>query len=248
MTVTTIDLTTDDGVADCYLAKPEGAGPFPGVLFIMDVFGLRAQIKTMVERIVDHGFVVLAPNIFYRGGRQPIVSLDGLEDPAQRPRITEKLLPLAAELTPERLAADGRAYLDRLQAESDGKPVAITGYCLGGRIGWHIAASHPDRVASLASFHTGGLVTDGPNSVHLRANEISAELYFGFADNDQSMTPEQIATLEQALDEAGVTYRSEVYKDAIHGYTMADTASYSEAAAERHYDELFALLDRTLGD
>ena len=39
-----------------------------------------------------------------------------------------------------------------------------------------------------------------------------AELYFGHADNDQSMTPEHVARLEQALDDAGVRYRSELYE------------------------------------
>jgi carboxymethylenebutenolidase len=32
----------------------------------------------------------------------------------------------------------------------------------------------------------------------------------------------------------------------MHGYTMADTAAYDEGACERHFTELFALLDRTL--
>ena len=60
------------------------------------------------------------------------------------------------------------------------------------------------------------------------------------------MTAEQIATLEKALDDAGATYRAEIYEGAAHGYTMADTPAYDEAAAERHYRELFALLDRTV--
>ena len=60
------------------------------------------------------------------------------------------------------------------------------------------------------------------------------------------MTPEQIGVLERALDDAGATYRSELYQGALHGYTMSDTAVYDEAAAERHFRELFALLERTL--
>ena len=56
------------------------------------------------------------------------------------------------------------------------------------------------------------------------------------------MSAEQIAELERALDDAGVRYRSEVYPGAAHGYTMADTPAYDEAAAERHYTELFTLL------
>jgi len=72
-------------------------------------------------------------------------------------------------------------------------------------------------------------------------------VYFGHADNDRSMTPEQIATLEKALDEAGIRHRTDLYEGAMHGYTMSDTAAYNKAAEERHFSELFALLERTLG-
>lgn len=151
-----------------------------------------------------------------------------------------------AELTPERIESDGAAYLDYL-GELASPPFAITGYCLGGRVGWRIAAAYPERVAALAAFHAGGLVSEDEDSPHLSAGAISAELYLGPADNDPSMTPEQVAALEQALEEAGVRYRSELYEGAAHGYTMSDTAAYDEAAAERHFSELFALLDRTIG-
>ena len=60
------------------------------------------------------------------------------------------------------------------------------------------------------------------------------------------MTAEQIETLERALDDAGVRYRSEVYGGARHGYTMADTPAYDEQACERHFAALFDLLDRAL--
>jgi carboxymethylenebutenolidase len=118
---------------------------------------------------------------------------------------------------------------------------------MGVRVGWRIATAHPDRVAALAGFHAGGLVTDAPDSPHRSAADLKAELYFGFADQDPSMTAEQIATLERALTEAGVRYRSEIYEGAQHGYTMADVPAYNEAARERHFRELRALLERTLG-
>jgi carboxymethylenebutenolidase len=118
---------------------------------------------------------------------------------------------------------------------------------MGGRLGWRIAAAHPDRVAALAAFHPGGLVTDAPDSPHLRAADVKAEIYFGFADEDQGMTAEHIAAFERALDQAGARYRAEVYEGARHGYTMADQAVYDDEAAERHFRELGALLGRTLG-
>ena len=60
------------------------------------------------------------------------------------------------------------------------------------------------------------------------------------------MTGEQIASLEQSLDQAGVRYRSEVYDGARHGYTMADLEQYDEPARERHFRKLRALLNRAL--
>ena len=124
---------------------------------------------------------------------------------------------------------------------------AVLPSCIGGRIAWRIAAAYPERVAALAGFHVGGLVSDDHDSPHRSAGRLAAEVYLGFADNDRSATPEQISGLERALDAAGVRYRSELYGDAAHGYTMADTPSYNGAAAERHYTALFTLLDRTLG-
>ncbi len=240
-----VEIGTEDGVADAYLSRPAGQdGSHPGVLFIMDAFGLRPRIEEMVDRIAARGFVVLAPNVLYRAGRAP--EMPDLADPAKRDPFFARLRPAMAELTPERIAADGAAYLDYL-AELASPPFAITGYCMGGRIGWRIAAAYPERVAALAAFHGGGLVTDDADSPHLSAAAISAELYLGHADNDQSMTSEQIAALTQALEADGVRYRSELYEGAAHGYTMSDTAAYDEAAAERHFTELFALLDRTIG-
>jgi carboxymethylenebutenolidase len=242
-----VDITTADGVADAYLSRPDGPeGPLPGVLFLMDAFGLRPRIEEMADRIAAHGFVVLAPNILYRSGRSANVEIPDLEDPAQRDPFFARLGPAMAELTPERIVSDGGAYLDYL-SELASPPFAITGYCMGGRTGWRIAAAYPERIAALGAFHAGGLVTAEQDSPHLSAGRISAELYLGHADNDQSMTPENVSALEKALDEAGVSYRSELYEGAAHGYTMSDTAAYDEAAAERHFGELFALLERTLG-
>lgn len=241
-----IDLKTADGVADSYLAGPDDGRPHPGVLFIVDAFGLRPQIEAMVDRIAAAGYVVLAPNVFYRAGRAPVVSLDGLDDPDRRGDVIGRVMPLIRELTDERIVADAAAYLGKLEDEADGGEVAITGYCMGGRLGWRIARAYPDRVAALGCFHTGGLVTDDEESPHLSAAEIDAELFLGFADNDGSATPDQIAAVEGALRAAGKEFRSEVFTGAEHGYTMADTPAYDEAAAERAYAELSALLSRTV--
>jgi carboxymethylenebutenolidase len=211
----------------------------------MDAFGLRPRIEEMADRIAERGYAVVAPNVLYRAGRAPVLPMPDLADEDARAEFFKEARPLMNELTQQRMATDGGAYLDALAEVAD-EPFGITGYCMGTRVGLRIAAAHPERVAALAGFHGGGLVTDDPDSPHRLAGALRAELYLGHADDDPSNTREQIAALDAALDDAGVRHRSEVYAGARHGYTMADTPVYDEEACERHFAALFSLLDRTL--
>lgn len=244
---TDVDIPTEDGVADAYLAHPGDGLPRPGVLLYQDAFGLRPHLRSMADRLAAAGYAVLVPNVFYRHGRSPVFELPEFIDPAARPELWEKIVPVMQSLTPDLAMRDAGAYL-RWMAErpevADG-PVALTGYCMGARLALRTAGAYPDRVAAAAGFHGGQLATDAPDSPHLAAEHITAELYFGHADADQSMPPEQMERLADALTAAGVRHRYEVYEGAHHGYTQADTAAYDEAAAERHWAALLDLLKRT---
>src|ERR1700726_5001307 len=119
-----VDISTQDGVADAYLSRPPGQdGSHPGVLFIMDAFGLRPRIAEMCDRIAARGFVVLAPNVLYRAGPAGPGGMPDLEDPAQREPFFARLRPAMEELTPERIVSDGAFYLDQL-AEHASEPFA----------------------------------------------------------------------------------------------------------------------------
>ncbi|MDN0201180.1 dienelactone hydrolase family protein [Streptomyces sp. S.PNR 29] len=244
---TAVDIPTEDGTADAYLAHPGDGSPHPAVLLYMDAFGLRPYLRSMADRLAGAGYTVLVPNVFYRHGRAPVVELPEFIDPAARPEIFESIGPIIQSLTTELAMRDAGAYL-RWLADSpvaaDG-PVALTGYCMGARLALLTAGTYPDRVAAAAGFHGGRLATDGPDSPHLVAGRVTAELYFGHADQDHSLPPEQIERLENALTAAGVRHRCEVYTGAAHGYTQADTAAYDKEADERHWAALLDLLGRT---
>jgi carboxymethylenebutenolidase len=248
MPTMTVDIPTTDSLADACLVIPDDGGGHPAVLMFMDAFGPRPRLQEMAERIASKGYAVLIPNLLHRSGRAPLVDLDGLQDPQRRGEIFNAVMPMVRALTPDAVVADTRSYLDFL-AGRDGVrpgPVAIVGYCMGGTNALRAIEAYPDRIAAMASFHGGRLVSDAPDSPHLRVGQVTGELYFAHADGDPSMTADQIKVLEAALDDAGVTYRSEVYAGARHGFTMADTAAYDRAAEERHWTNLFELLDRVL--
>ncbi|MET8979546.1 dienelactone hydrolase family protein [Streptomyces sp. NPDC004539] len=244
---TSVDITTEDGVADAYFVHPADGGPHPAVLLYQDAFGLRPHLKSMADRLAGEGYAVLVPNVFYRHGRSPVFDLPEFIDPEARPEIFGAIWPVMQSLTKELSMRDAGAWLRWLAqspAVTDG-PVGVTGYCMGARLSLMTAGTYPERVAAAGGFHGGRMVTDGPDSPHLVAGNVTAELYFGHADQDDSMTPENIRQLEEALTEAGVTYRSELYEGSAHGYTQADTSSYDEKGAERHWAALLDLLGRT---
>lgn len=248
MRKTMVDVPTEDGVADAYLVVPDGDGPFPGVLFYMDAFGLRPRLREMAERIAERGYAVLVPNLLYRGGRAPIAGLSGLADAEERGRIFARVMPLIQALDTAAITRDTRAYLDFLAAQdgvSDG-PDAIVGYCMGGTNALRAMTAYPERIVALAGFHAARLATEEPDSPHLRVARIRGEVYFAHADQDHTMPQDQIDRLEAALDAADVPFRSEIYPGAQHGFTMADTAAYSVEAEQRHWEKLFELLDHAL--
>ena len=230
-----VDVQTEDGVAQAHLATPRG-GPYPAVLLYMDAFGLRPQIERMADRLASEGYVALAPNVFYRDHDADL----GTSDFAV-------LREYMKALTPDAVERDARAYLDFLSARDDvaDGPVGVTGYCMGGRLALLTAGRLPERVAAAASFHGGNLASDAPESPHLLADRIRAEVYVAHADQDRSMPPEQMERLEAALE--GVTHRAELYEGARHGFTMSDLEVYDEQADERHWRELLGLLARTIG-
>jgi carboxymethylenebutenolidase len=250
MRKTMVDVPAADGVADSYLVVPEGDGPVPGVLLFEDAFGLRPRLFEMADRIAaEKGYAVLAPNILYRGGKCPqfdLSALSALSDPDKRGDIFGKVMPLIQGLTTEKVVADTKSYVDFFAAQDgvDAGPVVVIGYCMGGTNALRVIEAYPSRIKAVATFHAGRLATDEPDSPHLQVGSITGEAYFAHADNDHSMNAEQIKTLEAALDEAGVTYTSELYEGAQHGWTMSDTAAYHEEGERRHWENLFALLDR----
>ncbi|MFD5320280.1 dienelactone hydrolase family protein [Streptomyces sp. NPDC127098] len=245
---TSVDVPTPDGAADAYLAHPDDDAPHPAVLLYMDAFGLRPHLRAMADRLAAAGHTVLVPNVFHRAGRAPVVDLPEFIDPAARPGILEAIGPAARTLTPEAAVRDAGAYLDWLAGSplTTGGPAGVVGYCMGAGLALRTAGSHPERVAAAAGFHGAHLATEAPDSPHLLAGRITAELYFGHADQDATNPPEMIDRLDQALTAAGVRHRAEVYAGAHHGFTQADTAAYDAAAAERHWAALLDLFARTL--
>jgi len=245
MTEQQTEITTPDGVADAVLYQPEGAGPWPGVIHLTDIAGIRASHRQMAQRLASLGYVVLLPNIFYRTARPPVFNTPfKLGDEASMKRVRE----LAGPLTPEAMQRDAAAYVDFLAVHESVRPkkIGVVGYCLTGRMAVHAAAMRPELVVAAASFHGASLCTDDPASPHLMLPKVKAHLYFGHATNDRGMNAEAIEKFNHALRAWGGRYESEVYEGATHGWTVPDGPVYNQPQAERAFGKLKELFAETL--
>ncbi len=239
-------IRTADGECPTTVFTPStGSGPWPAAIFYMDGLGIRPGLLDMGKRLADAGFLVLLPDLFYRVGAY--APLDPKEVFASDD-VRATLAPLMSSTDNRRAAQDTASFLEYLDSRDDvaGQKIGTTGYCMGGGISLTVAATYPDRVAAAASFHGGRLATDDELSPHLLADKVAGRVYIGAADNDNSYPPEMAGRLCEALMEASIDHRHDLYVGAAHGWTMRDGSVYDEAAAERHWDELIRLFDSCL--
>lgn len=243
---TDVTIKTPDGVADAALFKPAGKGRWPGVLIWPDVMSLRPVFRDMGRRLAAAGYVVLVPNLYYRVKKAPVIEgAFNFANPDDRAKIT----PLRATVTPEGTDRDALAYVAFLdaQAETDkGRKIGVQGYCMGGPLAFRTAAAAPGRIAAVASFHGGGLVTGEPTSPHLLIPKTHAEYLIEIADNDDKKEPDVKDRLKAAFAEAKRPAKVEVFTGAGHGWTVKGSQVYDEAAAETAWANLLDLYKRAL--
>jgi carboxymethylenebutenolidase len=240
-----VAIPTPDGTAEGTLFIPDSRQPHPGVLYFVDIAGVRPANLSMARRLADQGYAVLVPNLFYRTSKIPVFDFPlkfGEE------RTTKRLAELSTPLTPDAMERDASAYVDFLSASDGVGPgkMGVVGFCFSGSMAMRAAAARPDRIAAVASFHGGRLYTDQPNSPHRGLSRIKARLYLGHAVEDKSMPAESISKLEGVLKAWGGRYESETYEGALHGWTVPGGHAYNHPQAERAFEKLTQLFAETL--
>jgi carboxymethylenebutenolidase len=227
---------------EVFISHPQGTGPFPVILQVMDALGMREELCDHARRAAAWGYYVLAPDLFYRVGLKGPLDLSA-------PDGMQKIMAAMKDLSDARASSDIQAVLElagRDAAAQKGK-IGIYGLCMGGRLTLVLAQALGERVAAAASIHPGSLVVDQPASPHHHLEHVKAELYFGIADQDRMATPEQMKELEAALEARKIRYQLEMHSGALHGFMMPSRSElYNEAAAEKVWGRMQRLFLRSL--
>jgi carboxymethylenebutenolidase len=246
MPETKLSIPMAGGSAEAFLYTPSGGtGPWPGVLYLTDIFGIRPAFQAMAQRLADEGFAVLMPNAFFRAGPLPLFDFPPVFG---EEKTMKRFGELRVALLNDAMGPDAAVYADALKArlEVKGTGLGVAGYCFTGQMSLRAAAAAPDRFSAALSFHGGHLYTDDADSPHLLLPRVKARLYFGHATNDHTISAEQIKKLEAALSDWGGDFESETY-DALHGWCVPGREGiYNAEKADRAFAKMVAVLKAAL--
>ena len=237
------EIKTTDGVMATFITHPETNGPHPVVLFLMDAPGKREELHDMARRISATGYYVMLPNLYYRDVPSFTVHR---EDPGSR----EYMFSLMANLTNALVATDAATMIEHAASDSAADPsrVGVTGYCMSGPFALWIAAEFPEIVKSAASIHGVRLAVDAEDSPHTRAADMAGEILVMSAEHDDYVDRAHYDRLVASFGAAGTKAHCEWVEEAHHGFVFPERALFHKVAAERHWELLHGLFERTLKD
>jgi carboxymethylenebutenolidase len=211
-----IEVQSASGGMPCFLARPAGGARLPAVLVIQEAFGLNAHIKDVAKRVAAEGYVALAPDLYWRGGKGRSVGYDEL--PAA-------IAMMQSLKEPEVVADVGSAiaYLGK-QPFVRGDRIGITGFCMGGRVSYLVACELPDKIKAAVPFYGGGIPVD-------KTARLQAPVLAFFGEEDSFIPLEVVEQLKAAARQHGKRVEVVVYPKAGHGFFCNERGSYQPDAA-----------------
>ena len=227
-----VTIPTSDGNLPAYRAKPAGAGPFPVILVVEEIFGVHEYIQDVCRRLAREGYLAVAPELYAR-----IADLSGMTDSEA---IVRDVISKAPD---DRLLKD----LDETAgwAATDGGDLSrlgVTGFCRGGRDVWLYDAHNPALKAAVAWY---GSVGGTPSPIQPAtatdvADKLHAPLLGLYGGKDTGIPVEAVQAAATRARAAGKTVEIEVFPDAPHGFHADYRPSYRPDAAVAGWTRMLA--------
>ncbi len=208
-----------------YVARPDGAGPFPAVIMIHEWWGLQSEIVGKAEALADEGYVVIAPDTYRGASTQwiPRALYQSIRTP--QPRVDQDLDAVYRWLTQ--------------QTDVDADRIAIMGFCYGGGKSLRYSL-HNEEIAGTVVFY------GSPISDPAVLQELPAPLLGIFGTADQQIPVEEVRAFDAALEEAGVPHQVTLYEGQPHAFVGSIEEVRQGGAEGEAWSELLAFLDSTL--
>ena len=213
-----------------YLSLPP-TGSGPGIVLVQEIFGVNHHIRTVAEQYALDGYVVLAPDVFWRDATRVELGYDEAD--------FGRGLALLKRTDFDRATADVAATATALRArpECTGR-VGTVGYCMGGLLSYRTAAT--GAVDAAVAYYGGGIADELD-----RADGVRCPILFHFAELDRFITRDHVAAVKRAF--AGREHAIvQTYAGVDHGFNCWGRPMYDQRAAALAHGRSLEFLSRHL--
>lgn len=137
-----------DGAFSAYVAKPEGTGPWPGVVVLQEIFGVNKVMRDVCDGLARDGYLAVCPDLFWR--IEP-----GIDITDQSEAEWKRAFELFNTFNVDKGVEDIGATIAQVRTSGDctGK-VGAVGFCLGGLLAF-LTATRTDSDASVGYYAVG---------------------------------------------------------------------------------------------
>ena len=243
-----------NGEVRAFIAKPEGAGPWPALIVIHEWTGLIPYIEDVSQRLAREGYFTLAPDLYtddpVRAAFTP-EDLEGATDVGNAPDVEAAI----QQLPPERQDSVRRAHqwrrartganqipdlqatMEYLQKHPDvvHSKIGAIGFCMGGRLVGTLATTGADLAA--------GVIFYGPIPPLEGIPNVRCPIEGHYGEKDHVVKLPSLVQLDSAMKAAGKEFTYYVYEGAPHGFHNDTRADYAPEAARVSWDRALQFFD-----
>jgi carboxymethylenebutenolidase len=220
----------DGGNFRGYLTVPAAEGP--GIVLCQEIFGINAYIREVADYYAAEGYVVLAPDLFWRLDKH--VDLGYTE--ADWKKAFDYLQRFDIDKGMEDITAAVRVL--RTRPEVAGK-VGALGFCLGGRLAYLAAAR--SGVDCAVGYY--GVAIDQ----HLKeAATIKVPMVLHFAANDKYAPPEAVEKIKTVF-KGRPEIEIYVYPGVDHAFARTGGIHYDRPSSMMAHSRSIAMFRKVMG-